>query len=225
MKASVLCLLPALALTGCVATEPVRPEPSYLPTYPAPPAADAVEPSSLFQAGRSEFLFVDQRAARVGDVLTIRLEERTSASKSAETSYNKSSQQSIPEPIVLGKLLNGNAENGGLSNDYESDTGFIGGAESDQSNSLSGTISAVVSEVLPNGLLRVQGEKWLNLNRGEEYIRISGLVRSIDVDGANTVSSLRLADARISYSGTGAFADSNKSGWLTRFFLSPLNPL
>jgi len=225
MKASVVCLVALVCLTGYGATEPVRPEPSYLPTYPTPVAADAVEPASLFQAGRSEFLFVDQRAARVGDVVTIRLEESTSASKSAETTYNKSSQQSIPEPIILGSLINGDSENGGLANSYESGTDFIGGAESDQSNSLSGTISAVVSEVLPNGLLRVQGEKWLNLNRGEEYIRISGLVRSIDVDGANTVSSLRLADARISYSGTGAFADTNKSGWLTRFFLSPLNPL
>jgi flagellar L-ring protein precursor FlgH len=78
--------------------------------------------------------------------------------------------------------------------------------------------------VLPNGLLVVQGEKWLNLNRGEEYVRVSGLLRPEDVDGQNTVSSLRLADARIAYSGTGDFADTNKAGWLSRFFLSPLMP-
>jgi flagellar L-ring protein precursor FlgH len=73
-------------------------------------------------------------------------------------------------------------------------------------------------------LMLVQGEKWLNLNRGEEYIRVSGLLRPEDIDANNTVSSLRLADARIAYSGTGELADSNQPGWLTRFFLNPIFP-
>jgi flagellar L-ring protein FlgH len=78
--------------------------------------------------------------------------------------------------------------------------------------------------VYPNGLLQVQGEKWLKLNRGEEYVRVSGLVRQEDIDGSNRVSSLKLADARLAYSGTGELADSNSAGWLMRFFLSPLMP-
>ena len=82
----------------------------------------------------------------------------------------------------------------------------------------------VVARVLPNGLLLVQGEKWFRLNRGEEYVRISGLVRPEDVSADNSISSQRLADARIAYSGTGELAQSNQAGWLTGFFLGTVNP-
>jgi flagellar L-ring protein precursor FlgH len=78
---------------------------------------------------------------------------------------------------------------------------------------------------MPNGILRVRGEKWLRLNQGDEYIRLNGLVRVDDIDGTNRVSSQRLADARITYSGRGALADSNSAGWLTRFFNSPFFPI
>ncbi len=220
-------LLPLLALTtlcGCVLQTPYRPEPDYRPTYPELPPPQSIDGASLYQVGYTQFLFDDRRAARVGDVVTIILEESTSASKSAETSYEKESSQNTPEPILFGSLIKGLAENAGIINSWDSDTEFDGEAESDQSNSLSGTISAVVAAVYPNGLLQVQGEKWLNLNRGEEYIRVSGLVRSEDVDGENQVSSLRLADARIAYSGTGTFADTNNAGWLSKFFISPLMP-
>ncbi len=81
-----------------------------------------------------------------------------------------------------------------------------------------------VAEVLPNGILSVRGEKWMTLNTGNELVRIAGLVRADDIATDNTVSSTRVADARITYSGTGAFADASQPGWLDRFFLSPLWP-
>ena len=118
----------------------------------------------------------------------------------------------------------GGDPNSTILNSLESATEFSGGGDSDQSNSLSGTITAVVAKVLPNGLLLVQGEKWFQLNRGEEYVRVSGLIRPEDVSGDNTVSSLRLADARIAYSGTGELAQANTAGWLTRFFLGTVFP-
>jgi len=215
----VLVALSVLALTtGCVTQQPVRQEPSYRPAYPELTPQQRIDSASLFQAGQGDYLFDDRRANQVGDIVTIRLEESTTSRKSAETSYNKSSESGIEEPTLFGSMIDD------LTSGFGSENEFNGEAESDQSNSLRGTISAVIAEVLPNGLLVVQGEKWLNLNRGEEYIRISGLVRPEDVDGANTVSSLRLADARIAYSGTGSFADSNEAGWLSRFFLSPLMP-
>lgn len=203
---------------GCVSQTPVRQEPSYRPAYPDLARPEQVDGASLFQAGHTRYLFDDRRANRVGDIVTIRLEESTSSSKSAETNYSKSSETGIESPTLFGSVIDDLASSFGSDNEFDSE------AESDQSNSLRGTVSAVIAEVLPNGLLVVQGEKWLNLNRGEEYIRISGLVRPEDVDGFNTVSSLRLADARIAYSGTGTFADSNEAGWLSRFFLSPLMP-
>ncbi|EXJ09531.1 Basal body L-ring protein [Nitrincola nitratireducens] len=70
----------------------------------------------------------------------------------------------------------------------------------------------------------VRGEKWLTLNQGDEYIRVSGLVRPQDIKPDNTIESTRLADARITYSGTGATADVNVMGWLSRFFISALMP-
>lgn len=203
---------------GCISQDPVRQEPGYRPAYPEFARAERLDQASLFQAGQGRYLFDDSRANRVGDIVTIRLEEQTTSRKSAETTYNKSSDQNVGEPTLFGSMIDD------LTSQFQSDSEFNGGAESDQSNSLRGTISAVIAEVLPNGLLVVQGEKWLNLNRGEEYVRVSGLVRPEDVDGFNTVSSLRLADARIAYSGTGDFADTNKAGWLSRFFLSPLMP-
>jgi flagellar L-ring protein FlgH len=71
----------------------------------------------------------------------------------------------------------------------------------------------------------VRGEKWITLNRGDEFIRISGMIRPDDIAPDNTIVSTRLANAKISYSGTGALADSTSMGWLSRFFNSDLWPL
>ena len=101
---------------------------------------------------------------------------------------------------------------------------FKGQAKAGQSNSLKGNISVSVIRVLPNGNLAVRGEKWLMLNEGNEYIRITGLVRSEDVNADNTVSSQRVANARIQYSGTGDFANTQERGWLSKFFNGPYSP-
>ena len=216
------CLL--LSLSGCISVEPTRREPDYRPSYGFVKPVEKPTGGAIYQVGRSPQFFSDRRAARVGDILTIRLEERTRASKSASTKIDKETEITAQEPTIFGSLIKGLAENSGLSSSVDSESGFSGKAEADQSNSLSGTVSALVAEVLPNGLLLIQGEKWLKLNRGEEYLQVSGLVRPEDIDGENSVSSLKLADARIAYSGTGELADSNKAGWLTRFFLSPMMP-
>jgi len=108
-----------------------------------------------------------------------------------------------------------------LSNGAE----FDGAANSDQSNQLQGNITVTVTDVLPNGLLEVRGEKWLQLNRDKEFIRISGLVRKEDIAPDNTIASTRVADVRIAYSGTGTLADTNSPGILSRFFVSRWWPL
>jgi hypothetical protein len=91
-----------------------------------------------------------------------------------------------------------------------------------QGNTLTGSITVTVAEVLPNGIIAVRGEKWMTLNTGEELVRIAGMVRADDIATDNTVPSTRVADARITYSGTGSFADASQPGWLDRFFISPL---
>ena len=81
-----------------------------------------------------------------------------------------------------------------------------------------------VARVLPNGNFYVQGEKWIQINQGNEYIRLRGIIRPVDITTNNTILSTQVADARISYSGTGATAEVNQVGWLSRFFMSPLWP-
>jgi flagellar L-ring protein precursor FlgH len=101
---------------------------------------------------------------------------------------------------------------------------FKGEGQANQSNSLVGDISVTVVEVLPNGNLRVRGEKRVTLNQGDEYIRLSGIVRTVDIDPSNTISSDKVADATIMYTGSGAMADASKMGWLARIIYSPWWP-
>ena len=104
-------------------------------------------------------------------------------------------------------------------------TGELRRAIAEQQNSLRGEITVSVHAVQPNGILEIRGEKWLTLNQGDEYIRLSGLVRADDIQNDNSVSSQRIADARISYAGRGALSDANAAGWLTRLFNHPLFPI
>jgi len=160
----------------------------------------------------------DSRAFRVGDVVTVILEETTQASKKAGTSFSKTSDASVSPLKALGKTF------GKTSLNVAADRSFAGDATSTQQNALSGALTVVVQEVLPNGLLRVAGEKTLMLNQGEEFLRLKGYLRAGDIGADNQVSSLRVANARIAYSAKGALADANTPGWLTRFFTGPLMP-
>lgn len=168
--------------------------------------------------GDTVSLTSDSRAYRVGDAVTVILQETTQASKRAGTSFSKGSSASVAPIGALGKTF------GKTGIEIAADRNFEGDATSTQQNALSGALTVIVQEVLPNGLLRVAGEKNLTLNQGEEFVRLKGFIRAQDIDNDNQVSSLRVANARIAYSGKGALADANQPGWLTRFFNSPLMP-
>ncbi|MBO1110196.1 flagellar basal body L-ring protein FlgH, partial [Plesiomonas shigelloides] len=147
--------------------------------------------------------FQDRRAFRVGDVLTVVLQEQTSASKKAGNSFRTESNTSIGAATMFG------SEYPKAASSLGADRAFKGNSTSSQHNSLSGSITLTVYEVMPNGILRVRGEKWLRLNHGDESIRLNGLVRVDDIDGTNRVPSQRLAAARITYPGRGSLADSH----------------
>ena len=204
-------------LSGCATTpqELTEFEPIVRPVAPPKPN---YQNGSLFQV-RSISLFEDPKPYRVGDVLTVLLQESTNASKTAETSTTKEDDVSFDVPTILGvsPTTNGSTL---LSANITPEREFTGEADSSQSNSLTGEITVTVVDILPNGNLVVQGEKWLTLNQGKEYIRIAGVIRPQDVTSDNTVTSTKLADAQIAYSGEGFLADANNQGWLTRFFNS-----
>ena len=215
-----LCLL-GTALLGLAACSvlPVGTRPGDYPSAPAPLYTPAAATSgTIYQSARGLTLFEDVKARQVGDTVTIRLAESTQASKSASTDAKKDSTINTGAPKLLDGLL---TENGAQSllTEWTTAQKFGGKGSSSQSNSLNGNITVTVAEVYPNGNLLVRGEKWLTLNQGEEYVQIAGIVRPSDIGPDNSVASFKVADARITYSGTGAVADSNRPGILTRFFL------
>jgi flagellar L-ring protein precursor FlgH len=208
----------SLLLTGCASNVPLH-QASRDDALDLPQATSSRGGVSggVFSADTVS-LTSDARAFRVGDVVTVLLQETTQASKKAGTSFSKGSTTSLAPIGVLGKTFPKTTV------DISGDRSFTGDATSTQQNALSGAVTVIVQEVLPNGLLRVAGEKRLQLNQGEEFLRLKGYVRAADIDNDNQVSSLRVANARIAYSGQGTLADANSPGWLTRFFTSPLMP-
>tara|TARA_R110002073_G_scaffold107036_1_gene241443 strand:+ start:6556 stop:7290 length:735 start_codon:yes stop_codon:yes gene_type:complete len=218
IKLSFVALV-AISLSACSAMtreRPVPDDPAYAPVLPSSMSSGEMATGSIFQASRNFSFYGDQVALNVGDILTVLLDENTSSSKTADTTYEKDDEVILNEASILGNNIA--ARGLSLLTNPSMERAFEAAAQSDQSNSLQGSISVTVSEVLPNGVLRIQGEKWLKLNQGDEYIRITGLVRPQDIGTDNTVLSSKVADARIAYGGTGAFDDVNKQGWLSRFF-------
>jgi len=216
-------ILAALILGGCSGQAPRDDERSYEPVMPEETAESERVSGSIFQPAHGGSLVEDRRARRVGDILTIRLVERTDASKSSSTNTSRDSSTSIDGPTLFGRGVT-HRGNPILETDIGSSRSFDGEGASSQSNSLEGDITVTVARRLPNGNLMVQGEKWLTLNQGEEMVRIAGIIRPQDISSDNSVASNRVADARITYSGKGVLADANNPGWLTRFFQSPLSP-
>lgn len=215
-------LAAALLAGGCAHIAPPQ-APPLADDKPLPlpvlsqPQARRGQAGGVFSPDATWSLHSDSRAFRPGDVLTVMLNETTQASKSADTKFGKENNVSVQPTVIGTKTINSNVGIG-ASRD------FNGSATSSQQNALQGAITVIVSEVMPGGLLRIQGEKSLYLNQGEEFLRLSGFVRSADIDTDNRVSSQRIANARIAYSGRGTLADANSAGWLTRFFTSPWMP-
>ncbi len=216
------CLLAILNACSTTRLE-VVPDPQYAPVDMKAAHFQPVNNGSIFQVGRSVRLFEDNKAFRIGDLLSITLSESTNASKSAATTTGKDDEISLSADTILGTLPTHNGDPF-LTNALTAERGFSGSGDSEQSNSLDGEITVMVSDILPNGTLSIRGEKIIGLNQGTEYIRISGLVRPQDVSSDNVVFSQKLANARIFYGGGGAIAEANTKGWLSRMFDSPLFP-
>lgn len=227
-RSHLLPLLAIAALAGCVSPPPKPDDPYYAPVLPRTPMPAAQNNGSIYQSGFDNNLYGDRKAFRVGDIITITLNEKTQASKKASADISKDSKTKMGLTGMLGSSLTTNNPIGGgdlsLSAEYGGSRDAKGDSQAGQSNSLTGSITVTVADVMPNGILAVRGEKWMTLNTGNELVRIAGMIRADDIATDNTVASNRVADARITYSGTGAFADASQPGWFDRFFLSPLFP-
>jgi flagellar L-ring protein precursor FlgH len=216
----VMSLLVVGFLTGCSHTPDRMSKFEYEPAYPTNiPKLDTPRNGSLYQSGAMD-LFNDIKARRIGDIITVNLQEKMNAQKKAAANEKKSTVSSHKAPTLLGGTVGLAA--GGVNflgdTSIDSNDTFKGQGDASQSNSLTGSISVTVVEVIPNGNLVVRGEKWVTINQGEEVIRFAGIVRPADVAPDNSIPSTKVADARIIYSGDGLVNEATQKGWLSRFF-------
>ncbi len=184
---------------------------------PEAPAGPASANGAIYQTASYRPMFEDRRARHVGDVLTIVINEKTQAGKQASSSGSKTSEIDSSISAVTGlplKMFQGLNVNAGASNTYDDKSKL------DSSNTFSGSVTVTVIEVLPNGNLVVAGEKQVALDKGTEYVRLSGVVHPDTIQAGNTVSSTRVADARIEYRTSAKFDEAEVMSWLARFFLS-----
>ncbi len=183
-----------------------------------PPATGAI-----YQQGRELELAGNPVARHVGDIVTIVLDEQTAAQKTATTATQKTTTDSLPGPTLLGKSVTFHGVPV-LDNNINNSAKFSGQGDSAQSNSLTGYVACTVVRVLPNGDLVVAGQKQVGLNQGQEYLRLSGIIRPIDLAADDSIPSYGVTDAEISYVGKGAQADANRQSWLAHLFNSPWMP-
>jgi len=210
-----------LLLTACTSVPPRDPE--FSPVQPASLRPPVQNSGSIYQSGYDMRLFEDNKAMRVGDILTITLQESTQAKKADDLNTKKDNNVSVSAPSIAGFALSALTGNDAKT-ELAAKRAFTGQGKAGQSNSLDGNISVTVTELLPNGNLKVRGEKRVTLNQGDEYIRLSGIVRPVDIGANNTITSDKVADATIMYTGEGAMADASKMGWLSRAIFSPWFP-
>jgi len=210
-----------LLVAGCSIQQIPKPgDPFFAPSYPEMPKFKPATAGAIYNVAAADFLLEDQKAKRVGDILLVNLVESTNASKKADTDLKKDDSIVIPNPSIFGRttaMFNGDNS---IAQNINPKRSFQGKSASKQSNKLSGDITVTVVQVYQNGYMLVRGEKWITLNQGREYIRLTGIVRPQDITADNAISSTRIGNAKIEYSGTGALANANNQGWLSRFFSS-----
>jgi flagellar L-ring protein precursor FlgH len=218
MRRLIIALIASGLGAGCAMTTPSTSVHQPMSARPAPLPVNSQANGAIFQSGTARLaLFEDRRARFVGDTITVVLEERTTASKASSSNADRKGSTKIGIPIAT-RIPGASLE--GMDLSASSDSSFEGGGKSASNNVFTGNVAVTVIDVYPNGNLLVSGEKQVTINQGTEYIRFSGVVNPLNVTTSNTVSSTRVADARIEYKGRGYVSEAQTMGWLQRFFLS-----
>ncbi len=212
-----------LTLNGC-ALVPRKPLVEGSTTAQPLPASPPMVNGSVFQGVMPmnygyQPLFEDRRPRNIGDTLTITLSENVSASKSSTASAGRDGSATVGLTAVP-SALNGLLGSDKATLDASGKNTFAGKGGATANNTFTGTITVTVNQVLPNGNLKVVGEKQIEINQGTEFIRFSGVVNPRTISASNSVISTQVADARIEYVGNGYINEAQTMGWLQRFFLN-----
>ena len=218
MKIRLACIVAAM-LTGCGALSPKVDMPEQMAARPQVQPQPEINNGAIFQATSYRPLFEDHRARLVGDTLTVQIVEKVTASQKSTSTVDKTG--ALEAGITALPGINPNSFARASASGSSSNT-FAGKGSTESSNNFSGTITATVIEVLPNGHLVIAGEKQIGLNQNVEVMKFSGRVDPRFIQPGNAVSSAQISDARIEYRGRGQQAEAQVIGWLARFFLSVL---
>ena len=206
----VLLALSALSLSACsvLPREPLAHSEGFRPVYPVVQAQPQMATGAIYNGAQSEAFFGRGRAFQVGDVITVLLNESTQAGRTQSGVVKRSSSNDvIPAAMGGGLLPAANLLGGTIKSE--------GTGTADQTASLTGSVAVSVIDVMSNGNLVLRGEKQLALTEGAEIIQVAGVVRPDDIAPNNTMQSRRLANAQITYRGTGDMAAASRAGWAT----------
>ena len=222
MRASrVIIAAIALLGTGCATVDNYRVPPVAVgalpPVVAASPPSPAQANGAIFQAAAYRPLFEDHRARLPGDTLTVQIVEKVSASQKSTSSIDKSGE--LNGAITALPLLSANSFNRATAAGSSSNT-FGGKGATESSNDFSGTITVLVTGVLPNGHLMIQGEKQIGVNANVDVLRFSGQVDPRAIPPGNSVPSAQIANVRVEHRSRGQHGDAQVMGLLSRFFLS-----
>ncbi|MFT4099895.1 MAG: flagellar basal body L-ring protein FlgH [Burkholderiaceae bacterium] len=221
--AAIAALAAASLLSGCAemmtpkvqVIEPRTARPTYIV---APAVAEPAANGAIYHTGAFRPLFEDRRARLIGDVLTVSIQEKTSAKQS--TASNIDRKGSIEASIGGLPFFNNASTLAKLGATGTSANTMAGKGDTASDNTFSGTITVTVIEVLANGNLVVSGEKQIGINQNVDTLRFSGVVNPATILAGNVVSSTQIADARLQVRGSGDIDRAQTTGWLSRFFLS-----
>lgn len=218
----------SLFLGGCGAqSQHATPMPPMTPPQQyTEPEQRYSNPGSIYSASEATDLYADNRARRVGDIILIKIVETSKSKSKADTTAKKDSTHSLGVsaafrrntigiiPGMGGPLTGEIGVDPMLSTKTTSELSATG--ETKRENYVTATIGARVLQVLPGGVLQVQGAREIRVNEETQYMIVSGLVRAQDVASDNSVESTQLADSKVEYWGKGQLADKQRQGWLTR---------
>lgn len=223
MKKPISALLLVALLAGCAADRKPMPEPILTPLNNIEPEP-VNNPGSLFESGQSEFLFDDNRATRVGDIVMVTVSEITTGKHKADTTATKDSSNAysitaMPKTGIygtLGKVVPGVTNNGAPGVGTTSVSNLKSTGETKQESTLTATVATRVIRMLPGKVMQVEGARQIRVNAETQILVVRGLVRQRDIDSKNTVPSSSLADARIEVYGQGSLSDKQRAGWMSR---------
>jgi flagellar L-ring protein precursor FlgH len=196
---------------------PVLTQPVYEEQDPAS------NPGSLFDTNRSEFLYDDNRASRVGDIVLVQVVEDNTSSIKSETKAKKENTHTLsvtamPETGLIGNMplaatLGAKA---GLGLDASTESDLSANGETKQESEFTATVATRIVRRLPGNLLQVEGARRIRVNNETQFLVVRGLIRQRDITSSNTIPSTSLAEAQIEIYGQGVLADKQRPGWLSR---------